>query len=175
MMSKNLALVHLRDVVPADADWLLALNNSAVPNVNHLERQDLDDLLTIACYARLASVDDEPLGALIALWPEVHYESANYRWFSQRFEDFLYVDRVIIADGARGKGIGQAIYRDIERFASARATSIALEVNSLPPNPVSMRFHQSAGFAPVGEQTHEGGAKKVVMMMKDIIKSSGDS
>ncbi len=175
MMSNNPDLIHVRDVIPSDVGWLLALNNSAVPNVNHLERQSLDDILASACYARLALVDDEPMGALIALWPDARYDSVHYRWFSQRFEHFLYVDRVIIADGARGKGIGQAIYKDIERFASPHAASIALEVNSLPPNPVSMRFHQAAGFVPVGELVHEGGAKKVVMMMKDIVKSSTDA
>lgn len=161
-------MTEIRDIASADIDWLLRLNNEAVPHVNHLERQDLDGLLAMACYARLALIDDRPMAALIGFWPGTDYESAHYCWFSDRFEDFFYVDRVIVADGARGKGVGQAIYDDIERFASDRTTRIALEVNSLPPNPVSMRFHQIRGFVEVGDMTHEGGAKKVVMMVKTL-------
>jgi predicted GNAT superfamily acetyltransferase len=172
----NPGIIQVRDVTPADVDWLLMANNAVVPGVNHLERNDLADLLQMACYARLALVDGVPAGALIGLWPGAAYASANYRWFCQRFTRFFYVDRVMVADGARGKGIGRALYADVERFAKAKASSIALEVNSLPPNPVSLRFHQAAGFAPVGELAHDGGAKKVVLMMKalDGCVSSGE-
>lgn len=165
----------IRDVAEADLDWLLVLNNAAVPNVNHLERQDLDDILAIACYARLATISDQPMGALIGLWPGTAYESAHYRWFSDRYEQFFYVDRVVVADGARGKGVGQALYADIDRFAATRAERIALEVNSLPPNPVSMRFHRTNGFVPVGELEHDGGVKRVVLMTKTVEPLSPDT
>lgn len=164
--------ILVRDLEKAERDWLLALNNSAVPNVNHLRREDLDELLAMACYARLATIDEQPKAALIGLWPGADYDSANYRWFSERFEHFFYVDRVMVAKDARGKGVGQALYADIENFAQGRAGSIALEVNSLPPNPGSMRFHQAAGFVAVGEQTHDEGAKKVVMMIKALGRGS---
>ncbi len=167
--------VLLRDVGPDDRDWLLDLNNAAVPKVSHLAQRDLGDLLSIACYARIASVDDQPLGVLIGLWPGTVYDSANYRWFSERHDDFLYVDRVIVADGAQGQGIGRAIYTDIEAFAGTRARRIALEVNSLPPNPVSRRFHEAAGFQVVGELAHDGGRKKVVMMIKTLARASAVS
>lgn len=158
----------VRDIVPDELDWLLTLNNQAVPHVNYLDRSHLDELLAMVCYARLAEVEGEPLGALLALWPGAGYDSANYRWFSQHLEQFLYIDRVIVADAARGKGVGQALYKDIERFAVGKAEKIALEVNSLPPNPVSMRFHQASGFVPIGEQESEDGAKRVVMMTKTL-------
>ena len=166
-------MIRIRDIQPDNVDWLLRLNNASVPNVNHLERHDLDDLLEKACYARLALVDDQPMAALIGFWPGADYQSVHYRWFSQRFEHFFYVDRVIVAGDARGKGIGQAIYADIERFANGRTDRIALEVNSLPPNPVSMRFHRAAGFVEVGELEHEGGDKKVVLMMKCLGQEPG--
>lgn len=162
-------MIRVRDVQPDDVEWLLSLNNASVPNVNHLERGDLDDLLENAGYARLAIIGDKPLGALIGFWPDANYQSVHFRWFSDRFEHFFYVDRVIVADSARGKGVGQAIYADLEQFAKGHTDRIALEVNSLPPNPVSMRFHQAAGFAPVGELTHEGGQKKVVLMTKSLV------
>ena len=111
---------------------------------------------------------------MIGFWPGADYQSVHYRWFSERFDHFFYVDRVIVADGARGKAVGQAIYADVEGFAKERTERIALEVNSLPPNPVSMRFHRAAGFMPVGELTHEGGQKKVVLMIKSLEPASGD-
>jgi predicted GNAT superfamily acetyltransferase len=42
----------IRDVGPADLDWLLALNDAAVPHVNQLDRQSLADILQLAAYAR---------------------------------------------------------------------------------------------------------------------------
>jgi len=167
-------MIEIHDIKPDDVDWLLNLNNASVPNVNRLGRKDLTDLLKNACYARLAVIDDKPLGALIGFWPDADYQSVHYRWFSERFDHFFYVDRVIVADGARGKGVGQAIYTDVERFAKGCTERIALEVNSLPPNPVSMRFHEAAGFTPVGELTHEGGQKKVVLMIKSLEHVPGD-
>jgi predicted GNAT superfamily acetyltransferase len=48
---------------------------------------------------------------------------------------------------------------------------LACEVNERPPNPVSMRFHETLGFSSVGRQTTEGGAKTVVMMTKPLSSS----
>lgn len=165
--------VLMRDLEKADCDWLLALNNDSVPEVGDLTRESRDEILSMACYARVAAIDDRPLGALIGFWPGTNYQSLNYRWFCERYEHFFYVDRVVVADGARGKGIGRAIYADIERFAKGRAEHIALEVNILPPNLTSLRFHHAAGFVEVGELEHEGGDKKVVMMMKALEGDQG--
>lgn len=159
----------IRDLAADDLDWLLSLNNAAVPHVNHLELARLADILELSCYARTVLHDGKPAGALIALWPGTGYASGHYRWFSERFANFLYIDRVMIDSTRRSGGLGQRIYADIERFARANdAGHIACEVNSQPPNPVSMRFHEAVGFRPVGELANDDGSKCVVLLTKAL-------
>lgn len=162
----------IRDLTTIDLDWLLALNNASVPHVNHLERGALADILAMSGYARCSLQDGEPVGALLALWPGKTYASSHYRWFERHHTDFLYIDRVMIDGTARKGGHGRRLYRDIERFARASgAEHIACEVNSEPPNPVSMRFHQALGFVPVGELANDDKSKCVTLLMKAIERS----
>ena len=157
----------LRDLNAADLDWLLALNNASVPHVNHLERGGLAHILDLSAYARAVFQDGAPAGALIALWPGTGYASSYYRWFEEHHSDYLYIDRVMIDAAARKGGQGRRLYADIERFARARgARALTCEVNSEPPNPISMRFHETLGFSPLGELANEDRSKCVVPMMK---------
>jgi predicted GNAT superfamily acetyltransferase len=159
----------IRELNAGDLDWLLALNNASVPHVNYMEPAGLADILRLSAYARAASKDGMAAGALIALWPGTDYGSSNYRWFNEHHDDFLYIDRVIVDATARKGGHGQRLYADIERFARTHgARAIACEVNSEPPNPISMRFHEALGFQPVGELSSDDRSKCVVMMMKSL-------
>jgi predicted GNAT superfamily acetyltransferase len=159
----------IRDIEADDVEWLLALNNASTPHVNALSRSDLDALLDNAAYARLGMAGGDRAGALIAFWPGLDYDSVHYRWFSETFQSFLYVDRVVIAERAKGLGLGRAIYDDLESFAADHAAPmIALEVNRHPPNPRSMAFHERLGFTSVGELAHEDSDKRVVLMTKKL-------
>lgn len=160
---------HLRDLNSADLGSLLALNNASVPHVNHLEPEDLTAILEQSAYARAVFEGDKLVGALIALWPGLDYASDHYRWFNQYHASFFYIDRVMIAASTRKSGYGRKLYADIEAFARAGdARHLACEVNSQPPNPISMRFHEALGFRPVGELANEDRSKCVVFMMKAL-------
>lgn len=160
----------VRDLVQDDLDWLLPLNNAAVPHVNHLDEQSLGQILALSGYKRCVIQDGRPAGALIALWPGTDYASSHYRWFTEHKADFLYIDRIIVDTKTHRSGCGRRLYADIERFArDAGAKHLACEVNSQPPNPVSMRFHEKLGFRPVGELASQDRSKCVVLMMKSII------
>ena len=95
------------------------------------------------------------------------YRSDNYRWFSERYEHFIYVDRVVVAPNEWGMGIGRALYTE---FVSAvdRHPVLCAEVNLLPRNDRSLAFHEAFGFVPVGEQDTEGGSKRVQMLVLEL-------
>ncbi len=157
----------LYDLNAADLDWLVTLNNASVPHVNFMEKDGLADILSLAAYARGVVQDEKLVGALIALWPGRDYDSNHYRWFNEHHADFLYIDRVMIDAATRKGGHGRRLYADIESFARAKgARHLACEVNSEPPNPVSMNFHEALGFRAVGELANDDRSKCVVMMMK---------
>jgi predicted GNAT superfamily acetyltransferase len=157
-----------RPVHPDDLPQLLALNNLAVPAVNELDEAALRAILAVA-HASIAVVDDtkrgEVLGFALTLAPGADYQSENYRWFSACSSDFLYVDRIVVAESARGGGIGGLLYAAI--FDEARAVGAAevfCEVNLEPPNPGSLRFHGRLGFSEVGQQATKGGEVVVSLL-----------
>ncbi len=147
---------------------MVALNEAAIPAVTPMSAGDFE------FYGRVAErfvVIGDGAGFLILMGPGVDdYESPNYRWFSERYDDFCYVDRIVVADGERGSGLGRALYE----FAVDRAGERPLlaEVNLRPRNDVSLAFHDAFGFEQVGTQDVEGGAKEVAMLCRSATSTT---
>ena len=99
--------------------------------------------------------------------PGTSYQSPNYRWFCDNYDDFAYVDRIAINSWARRKGIAEALY-DAFAAAEAGAPVMTCEVNIRPSNEGSMKFHERMGFHQVGSQQTEGGKKEVAMLEKKL-------
>lgn len=133
--------IELRDVVPADLPVLVDMDRAAMPAVSEAALEDLAWFAGVAAYFKVAVEAGALRGFLIALLPDVQgYASENYRWFQARYDDFVYVDRIVVAEPARGRGLGQRFYADLERFARGRATRITCEVNTRPRNDGSLRI-----------------------------------
>lgn len=145
----------LRPIRPDDliglnglGDRILALNNANAEALSWLESHELLHLVGETFHAtRVGDLD----GFLLSLDPLSDYESPNFRWFCERGEGFIYVDRVVIAPEARGRGLARFLYEDLFRTARHRGYDrVVCEVNSEPPNPASDAFHRSLGFVEVG-------------------------
>ncbi|MGF1476882.1 MAG: GNAT family N-acetyltransferase [Geminicoccaceae bacterium] len=158
--------VSVREPEPGDIPALVMLNNAAVPAVNRLSEASVAELLAMALWSRVAAAADRPLGWLLVLAQGAPYDSLNYRWFAERYDRFAYIDRAIVADEARGRGIGGHLYDALLEAPEMLDRVITCEVNERPPNPGSLRFHQRFGFAEVGRQETEGGAKAVILMAR---------
>jgi predicted GNAT superfamily acetyltransferase len=167
--------VVVRDVTAGDHAAVLALNNGAVPHVNELTEESFAWLAAHADYFRLAEDESGIAGFVLALRSGIEYWSENYAWFSQRFGDFLYLDRAVVATRAHRRGVGRALYTDIATFAERRWTRIVLEVNLRPPNPVSITFHERMGYRRVGVREYDERTKAVVMMERAIAGPSSSA
>jgi len=154
----------VRPALERDHAEVLALNNAAVPHVNALHAEQLDWLAAHSDYFRVCEDDRGVVGFVIALANGAAYWSANYAWFGERFDSFLYLDRVVVAERGRRRGVARALYADLTAFACERWPRITLEVNLRPPNPGSLRFHELMGFAEVGVRESDNGQSAVVMM-----------
>jgi hypothetical protein len=109
------------------------------------------------------------LGFVLTLLPGVGYASENYRWFSERYNEFIYVDRIVVSEQARNRGVGVELYRLVTEYAGKNGVPRVLcEVNLEPPNPGSLRFHKRIGFVEVGEQRTKGGTYRVSLLAKDL-------
>jgi hypothetical protein len=145
---------------------LLALNNEHAEELSLLDAADLEALLGEAFYARRVGALD---AALIAFDQDAAYASPNFLWFKARYPRFVYVDRVVVAPSARGRGLARTLYEDL--FATARDAGherVVCEVNSVPPNPASDAFHARLGFDVVGDASIHGGAKTVRYLMRSL-------
>ena len=85
----------------------------------------------------------------------------------RELNDEGYVDRIAISSNARRLGLATLMYRDFEASLPASTRVMTCEVNLLPPNESSMRFHEGFGFHTVGTQTLDSGRKTVALMAKD--------
>lgn len=160
----------IRDLTPADVDRLVELDNAAVPAVSPTDAADMQRLLALSALA-LAIVDDadDVLAFALLMTPGADYDSENYRFFEARGTDFLYVDRIVVTEEARNRGLGAELYRAV--FDAARAqgrAEVTCEVNVDPPNPGSLRFHDRLGFTEVGRQETKGGSVTVALLAASV-------
>lgn len=158
----------IEDITPEDHDEVLVINEAAVPKVSSIGRDRLAKLHEESFYLRKAVVDGKLAGLLLALDQGADYDSPNFLWFKSRYERFVYIDRVMVADGFRRLGIGIKLYADLEFRARSVTSSLMCEVNLEPPNPGSIAFHESIGFREVGQQDTYDGAVRVSLMRKSL-------
>lgn len=162
-------MINLYSVEKNDLAVVWGLNQAALPHVNSITSGDIERYSEIAAYFKVArAADGKVCGFLIAHTPGVAYESANYLWFQKTYDNFVYIDRVVVDEQARGLGVGRALYEDVIGFSKACSPRLTCEVNAEPPNPVSDAFHKGFGFLPVGSQSTEGGAKTVSLLSLDF-------
>ncbi|MDX1610472.1 MAG: GNAT family N-acetyltransferase [Halofilum sp. (in: g-proteobacteria)] len=161
--------MQLRDVTRGDLPALHALNQASVPAVGSVPPEQFEYFLRVADYFRLAEIDGGPAGFLIGLRPGSDYGSLNYAWFSRRYADFVYIDRLAVDARWRRQGVASALYADIERYAlGLDAPLLACEVNLRPRNDGSLAFHERNGFTEVGRQDTEGGSKTVSLLIRSL-------
>ena len=149
----------------SDLPHILELNKAAIPAVNLLNEPDIRNLFSQAEYFHSLWLNHKVIGFLIALGSGAIYNSPNYRWFESHFDQFLYVDRLVIDPTHQGIGLGRMFYDKLREFAGQKKFSrITCEVNLRPKNESSLRFHRRYGFRQVGVQETEGGTKQVSLL-----------
>ena len=138
---------------------LLALNNAHAQELSWLEPERLEQLVGRAFLARRIGDLD---AFLLAFDQDAAYDSPNFLWFRARYPRFVYVDRIVVASSARGRGCARRLYHDLfEHAARAGHQRVVCEVNIRPPNPASDAFHAALGFVEVGAATVHDGARTV--------------
>lgn len=151
----------IRDFAPTDLAAALQLNQGALPAVNAHDSDSLAALVAEADRSWVADDDGTLAGLLVTFAPGASYASQNYRWLQERFEQFRYVDRIIISPDYQRRGLGSEFYGALEQHAAAHdAKRLLCEVNLVPANPQSIAFHERSGWTGISDRTL--GADKVV-------------
>jgi hypothetical protein len=159
--------MEILPIEAGDFEIVLSLNAACVPHVNLISHDELKWFEANAAFVRVAKIDQQFAGFLIGLRPGTSYDSPNYRWFCNNYDDFAYVDRVAVSDWARRRSVAQTLYASLAE-SQADVTVMTCEVNIRPPNEGSMIFHERMGFRQVGSQLTDGGKKEVALMEKKL-------
>lgn len=161
--------VTIRQATASDLDAVLALNQTNLPAVGPLDEERLAHLVEISVCVSVADDDGIVVGMLIGLdGPGRDYSSHNYAWFSERFDRFIYVDRIVVADSHQGQGIGRRLYEDFVARSAGEQTHLLAEVNVRPRNEASLAFHERFGFEALEEREIPDGSVRVVMLAKAL-------
>ena len=157
---------ELRSVGPADilrdsalGTAILTLNNAHAQELSWLEAERLEYLAREAFLARRIGHLD---AFLLAFDQDARYDSPNFIWFRARYPRFVYVDRIVVAASARGRGCARRLYSDLfEHAVRAGHDRVVCEVNTIPPNAASDAFHAALGFVEVGTASVYDGSRTV--------------
>jgi len=165
-------------ITPADLECsrnlesaLLALNNEHARELSWADGARFRHLVAVAFFAERVGFAD---AFLIAFDQGANYDSPNFLWFRSRYSRFVYVDRVVTAPQARGRGLARLLYgRLMDRATGMGHDRIVCEINSDPPNPSSEALHRSLGFRAVGDARLPTG-KAVTYLERRIQRENRD-
>lgn len=143
----------------SDLDRVTEINHDNVPSVGDATREHLGRLLAESAIALVDEVDGRVIGFCLVFGAGADYDSVNYRWFQEHHPSSMYLDRVAFDPDRVGRGLGSAMYAEVDRRIRAEhpdAVGLGLEVNIDPPNEPSLAFHARQGFVEVGRQMSHG-------------------
>ena len=153
-MESNLKFKILDFPIKPEKDFLniiYELNQSNTPEVGSLDSiKHLKSLLSLSSNNLFISLDNEIIGFTVCFREGSNYQSLNYKFFSKNETKFLYIDRVVIKELHRRKGIGKSLYRNIESISISKNIPLCCEVNIEPLNQPSIDFHNNFGFHKIG-------------------------
>ncbi len=143
-----------------------SLNNSVVNLTSPMDAERIQQLHAMSSYHRVIVQDSQLMAFLLVLGPDCDYNSVNYQWFDQHYDNFAYIDRIVVRDGSRGRGLGTLLYENLFAWAiSQQIGNIVCEYNVEPLNEASRNFHNALGFQEVSLEKI-GRAKQVSMQLR---------
>lgn len=160
--------ITLRPATPEDIATLVALNDAVVAVTSPMDADQMRALMQIAAHCVVAEHHNQIAGFVLAMQMKAPYANGNFSWFGARLNNFIYVDRIVIADEGRGQGLGKRLYDHIATQARAAGNLVmAAEMDLDPPNHGSLKFYAQAGFFRLGTRALDSG-KVVSMQVKGL-------
>jgi predicted GNAT superfamily acetyltransferase len=160
----------VRNIEITDVARVLEINNANTPGVSELTLSELETDIKNCLHAlAIDNEHGEVCAFCITFAPDAPDAGANHRWFADRFESFVYLDRIAIDPTYQNLGLGVLLYQSVEQqmIDSAQHSLLCCEVNLEPPNPGSLRFHHRIGFTEVGQLSPQQNYR-VSMLSKNL-------
>ena len=147
----------IRPIEHHDLDTVVDLNQAALEGVGPLDYESLALLVKQSDQALVLDDGGQVGGFVITLPTGATYDSSRYEWFEDRLDEYVYLDRIVVAETHRRRGVASRLYDAVESDLP-----VALEVYD--SNEPSLEFHRRRGYQKVGELKHAG--KRNLMLVK---------
>ena len=154
---------QLRALGDGDVPEVLDLNHRNVELLAPMDEAKLRELQELADRCDVLDVDGAFAGFVITFGPGSTYDSANYRWFAERHDDFYYLDRIVLHEGFRRQGLGAFVYDELERVAAPHGRMV---LEAWVHNEASLAFHRGRGYVAIGELGDD--SHRVCLMEKTL-------
>lgn len=159
----------IREATRNDFQRIADINASEEEKTSRIDAARVIELDSLVDYHKVVVAGDQVIGFLMAMSDASDYDGDNFRWFADRYPRFLYIDRIVIHPSHAGIGAGGALYRDLIQFAKQRdMIQLCCEINVVPPNPASHKFHARFGFSEVGRSPESESAKVVSYQVAEL-------
>ena len=143
--------MKLRPMTSADEAAVMVLNAAAANYVDPLGPDRLDWFRLIAAHAVVVELEGKVVAFVLTFTPGSAHDSLDFQWFTATYADrFLHLDRIVVAEEHRRKGIGTMVYRAVERAAKP-FDRLVCQIRSDPPSVAALAFHAARDFVEVGK------------------------
>ena len=162
-------VISIRRLMPQDFPHVLSLNGEAQPHVARLDEAELMRLHSLSQIHLVAEQRGDVSGYVLAFARGDAYDGEEFTAFGG-FDRraFIYIDQVATRRSSRGAGVARRLYAALELGARANGVDLlCCEVNTSPPNPGSLSFHQRLGFKEVGALATRDG-REVALLSKGL-------
>ena len=147
--------IQIHDLKNADKEILkeiFKINESYNPFLGPLKTLgNLIELIERSNYSIFLTNKEQICAFLVCFREDSPYQSKNYKFFKKRFKRFFYIDRIGVVEGSKYQGLGTFIYNKIDAICLKNELPICAEVNIVPLNKESIKFHEKMGFKKVSE------------------------
>ena len=106
----------VRNIEIADLARVLEINNANTPGVSELTMSELATDIENCLHAlAIDNEHGEVCAFCITFAPDAPDAGANHQWFADRFESFVYLDRIAIDSTHQNLGLGALLYQTVEQ------------------------------------------------------------
>ena len=141
------------------------LNQLHLPSLGSLEGLNhIENLYNSSSFFALIKINNNLVGLAIVMSTLSKYSSPNFLYFKNKYDDFMYIDRIAISEKYHRKGFGSLIYKELYNQSKNLGIPLCCEVNTKPINQQSLDFHKKLEFSIIEEISF--GKKIVAMLVK---------
>lgn len=142
----------IRKALKKDYIEILKLNQNDVEMLSPLDDDLLSKMDGLSEIFQVIEQDGKVVGFILAFKDGCEYWSDNYQWFLSNYSNFIYVDRIVINENYRKRGLAQELYENLFDYALKNSYDIVCAEIDIEPeyNRPSMCFHKKMGFREVG-------------------------